>query len=332
MSPSKATSSAKPRAGAKKSAALAAPPGPDEGIPLGKTGRRHPALGLGLWSMGRWTPEDEKRTRDTIQYGLRRSVPWFDTAEVYGDGRSERLFGDAIAREPPATVPFVTTKVSWEHLHRAQVRAAFVRSLARLGLPSVDVYLVHAPSESVPVSETMEAMEGLWKEGKAKAVGVSNFSVDEVRAAQSSLREAPLVVNQVKYSLLAPADGEAVVDYCRQEGIVVEAYTPLARGILAGRYLDGKAPPAEVRRFARDLFEVDRFPEVVARARRIRDLAEEAGVPMASIALHWLRRRGAAPVFGASRPDQIDAIFDAWRHRPSDKVLDAADAIARESS
>jgi len=282
--------------------------------------------------MGRWSPEDENRTKETIQYGLRRGVPWFDTAEVYGDGRSERLFGDAIAREPPATLPFVTTKVSWEHLRRAQVRAAFIRSLSRLGLPTVQVYLVHAPSADVPIAETMEAMESLWSEGKIGAVGVSNFSVDEIRAAQSALREAPLVVNQLKYSLLATADGDAVVDYCRQEGIVIEAYTPLARGILAGRYLDGKVPPPEVRRFARDLFEVDRFQEVVAKARRIRDLADEAGVPMASIALHWLRRRGAAPVFGASRPDQIDAVLEAWSHRPSEKVLDAADAIARESS
>jgi aryl-alcohol dehydrogenase-like predicted oxidoreductase len=330
MTPTK--SKTKARASPSKAVRPPSPPPPADGLPLGRTGRMHPALGVGLWSMGRWTPADEVRTKETIDHGLLRAVPWFDTAEVYGDGRSERLFGDALARAPPAHMPFVTTKVSWEHLRRAQVRAALIRSLSRLGLPAVDVYLVHAPSADVPIAETMEAMEGLWKEGKARAVGVSNFSVDEVRAAQSALREAPLVVNQVKYSLLAPSDGDAVVDYCRQEGIVVEAYTPLARGILAGRYLDGKAPPPEVRRFARDLFEVDRFKEVVAKARRIRDLAEEAGVPMASIALHWLRRRGAAPVFGASRPDQIDAAFEAWSHRPSEKVLDAADAIARESS
>ncbi len=307
-------------------------PTPEEGLPLAHTGRTHPALGLGLWSMGRWTPADEGRTKETIAYALERGVPWFDTAEVYGDGRSERLIGDAIAREPPAHIPFVTTKVSWEHLRHAQVRAALTRSLSRLGMRSVDVLLVHAPDSSVPIAETMEAMESLWKEGKIRAVGVSNFSVDEMRAAQSALREAPLVVNQVKYSLLAPADGDAVVDYCRREGIVLEAYTPLARGILAGRYLDGKAPPPEVRRFARDLFEVDRFKEIVGKARRIRTLAEEAKVPMESIALHWLRRRGAAPVFGASRPQQIDATLTAWSHRPSDRVLDAADAIARETT
>jgi myo-inositol catabolism protein IolS len=332
MTPTKTKPKSKPRAAAKKTPAAPSPPPVTDGLPLGRTGRLHPALGLGLWSMGRWTPEDEKRTKETIEHGLRRSVPWFDTAEVYGEGRSERLFGDAIAREPPTRMPFMTTKVSWEHLRRAQVRAALIRSLSRLGLPAVDVYLVHAPSPDVPISETMESMEVLWKEGKIRAVGVSNFSVDEIRAAQSVLREAPLVVNQVKYSLLAPADGDTVVDYCRQEKIVVEAYTPLARGILAGRYLDGKAPPPEVRRFARDLFEVDRFQEVVAKARRIRGLAEDAGVPMASIALHWLAKRGAAPVFGASRPDQIDQAFEAWSHRPSDKVLEAADAIARESS
>ena len=255
-----------------------------------------------------------------------------DTAEVYGTGRSERLLGDALARDPPKSRPFVTTKVSWEHLRRAQVRAALTGSLSRLGLRSVDVYLVHAPDPDVPIAETMEAMEALWKEGRIGAVGVSNFSIEEMREARRALREAPLVVNQVRYSLLGLEDGDAVADYCRQNGIVLEAYTPLARGMLAGRYLDGKAPPAEVRRFARDLFEVDRFPEVRARARAIRDLAAEAKVPMASVALHWLARRGAAPVFGASRPAQVDEILAAWAIRPSEEVLEKADRIARDSA
>lgn len=311
-----------------KTKAAAGAPSVD-GLPLGTTGRLHPPIGLGLWAMGRWKKDDEARTRAALERALEREVAWFDTAEVYGTGRSERLLGDALLRLPPRTPPFVTTKVSWEHLRAQQVRASLTGSLQRLARPSVDVYLVHAPDPKVPIPETMEAMEHLWKEGKTHALGVSNFSVEQMEEARASLREAPLVVNQVQYNLLTRADGDAVIDYCRKHQIVVEAYTPLARGVLTGRYLDRQAPPPEVRRFARDLFDRDRFDEVRARGRALRELAKEAGVPMASIALHWLHARGAAPVFGASSADQVDAVLAAWATRPDDATIAKADEITR---
>lgn len=307
-----------------------APPVLPEGLALGRTGRVHPPIGLGLWALGRWTREDEARTQATAARALERGVRWFDTAEVYGAGRSERILGDVLHRAVGgAPDPFVTTKVSWEHLRPAQVRAALVGSLQRLGRTSVDVYLVHAPDSRTPVAETMATLDALYREGKIRAVGVSNFSVEEMEAARAALSEAPLVVNQVLYNLLDREEGEAIRDYCLRHGIVLEAYTPLARGLLTGRYLDRERPPPEVRRFAHRVFEADRFPELRARAFALRELAREAGVPPASLALHWLRKRGAAPVFGASRPDQVDANLAAWAARPPDPVLDRADAIAR---
>ena len=314
-----------------------APPAPEgppvpETLPLGRTGRTHPALGVGLWAMGRWKAEDERATRSVIEHALAIGVPWFDTAEVYGGGRSERLLGDALVHHPPARPVFLTTKVSSEHLRPSQVRAALTQSLGRLARRSVDVYLVHAPEPSLPIGPTMEALEALWKEGRIGAVGVSNFSVEEMVAARDALRDAPLVVNQVRYSLLARDEGDRVRDYCAKNGIVLEAYTPLARGLLAGRYLDGQEPPADVRRFSRDLFDQDRFPEVRAAAKAVREIANEAGVPMIALALHWLRRRGAAPVFGARNPAQVDEVLRAWAARPSDALLDRAEAAARVRS
>lgn len=320
--------------GGRRRAAPTAPPAPSppapEGLPLGSTGRLHPPIGLGLWALGRWTREDEARTQATAARAVERGVGWFDTAEVYGAGRSERILGDVLHRAaggPPGT--FVTTKVSWEHLRPGQVRAALTASLQRLGRTSVDLYLVHAPDPHVPLAGTMQELEALWKEGKVGALGVSNFSVAEMEAARAALTEAPLVVNQVLYNLLDREEGDAVLDAARRHGIVVEAYTPLARGLLAGRYLDRERPPPEVRRFAHRVFEEDRFPTFRARARALADLAAEAGVPTASLAFHWLRRRGAAPIFGASRPEQVDANLAAWAVRPPDAVLDRADAIAR---
>lgn len=317
---------------AKKPAAAPAKPAPPaiETYPLKVGPKAHPGLGLGLWSLGRWTREDEVKTRTTVEHALRAGVTWFDTAEVYGTGRSERLLGDVLSRTvaDPSKL-FLTTKVSWEHLRAGQVRAAVVGSLQKLGRRSVDLILVHAPDAYVPIAETMGALETLWKEGKVGAIGVSNFSAEELADARAALKETDVVVNQVVYNLFDREDGDGVLDYCRKNGIVVEAYTPLMRGLLAGRYLDGETPGPEVRRFAHHLLDRDRYDTLVAQAREIRDLAKAEKVPMASLALHWLRRRGAAVVFGASRPEQVDEILAAWSHRPSDAALDRADGIAR---
>ncbi|MCI4349499.1 MAG: aldo/keto reductase, partial [Thermoplasmata archaeon] len=277
------------------------------GMPMGPRGPAHPPIGLGLWAVGRWKEEDEARTQATMVHALGLGIRWFDTAEVYGTGRSERLLGNVLRSVSPRPEGLlVGTKVSWDHLRPEQVRAALLGSLRRLGLPSVGLYLVHAPDPHVPISDTMHALEALWKEGRIGAIGVSNFSVAELEAAQASLVEARIVVNQVRYNLFDREDGDPVLDYCRSKDIVVEAYTPLLRGLLAGRYLDGIKPPSEVRTYTHRLLGDESLPGVIARAKRLRTLAASAKVPMASLALHWLRRRGAAPLFGASRTEQVD--------------------------
>jgi myo-inositol catabolism protein IolS len=298
--------------------------------PLPGSPKPHPALGLGLWALGRWTSEDEARTKATIGRAYELGFRWFDTAEVYGSGRSERLLGEVLQRTAGgASDAFVVSKVSWEHLRPAQVRASLINTLERLGRPSVDLYLVHAPDPRVPLAETMKALETLWKEGKVGAIGVSNFSVEELEAAGKALTEARIVVNQVRYSLFDRDEADPVREYCQSHQILLEAYTPLARGLLHGRYLDGKKVPAEVRKFAHRLFEPDRLPGILQRARALRDLAVEADVPLPSIALHWLEKMGAAPVIGMSQPEQVDSNLAAWAIRPPDSVLEQADAIAR---
>jgi len=292
--------------------------------------RPHPELGLGLWALGRWTPEDEARTKATIGRAYEHGIRWFDTAEVYGNGRSERLLGEVLNRVPHAAPDaYVVTKVSWEHLHANQVRASLIGSLERMARRSVDLYLVHAPDSRVPLAETMGALEALWKDGKIGAIGVSNFSVEELEEASRHLAEAKIVVNQLRYNLFLRDDVDPVRDYCRSHGILIEAYSPLARGLLLGRYLDGGKVPREVRDFAHRLFEPDILPEMRERGTALRDLAADAKVPLGSIALHWVRKMGAVPVFGASRAEQIDSILSAWAVRPPDRVLDRADRIAR---
>ena len=294
------------------------------------TERKHPALGLGLWALGHWKAEDEGNTRAAIARAYELGVRWFDTAEVYGAGRSERLLGDVLHHTPAAgTDAFVVTKVSWEHLRPLQIRAAIINSLERLGRRSVDLYLVHAPDPRVPLAETMATLEKLREEGRIGAIGVSNFSVEELEEASRHLSATSIAVNQIRYSLLDREEADPVVAYCQKHGILVEAYTPLARGVLAGKYLDGGKVPPEVRRFAQDLFGESTLPEVLDRARRLRDLAQGAGVPLVSIALRWIHARGVAPVFGASRPAQVEEIVRAWAVEPSAELLARAERIAR---
>lgn len=290
----------------------------------------HPALGLGLWGLGRWKPEDEARTKATIGRAWERGLRWFDTAEVYGAGRSERILGEVLRRVPDsAPDAFVVTKVSWEHLRPSQVRASLVGSLERLARRSVDLYLVHAPDPRVPIADTMATLEALRKEGRIGGIGVSNFSTEELEVASRHLGEGRIAVNQVEYNLLRRDEGTALEAYCRRHDILIEAYTPLARGLLLGRHLDAKAPPAEVRRLVHRVFDPEQLPTVLERARRLRDLARDAAVPLASIALHWLAARGAAPIVGMSRPEQVDENLAAWAIRPSDRLLAEAEAIAR---
>src|SRR5262249_45899302 len=161
----------------------------------------------------------EGLTRATIEHALTAGIRWFDTAEVYGAGRSERLLGDALAHAPAGIPsPLIVTKVSWEHLRGPMVRAAVLGSLQRLGRPKVDMVLVHAPDPRVPIVETMGALEALHAEGRVAAIGVSNFGPDELRKAAGALRGTPLAVNQVRYSLLEPGEGDALSDTARDLG------------------------------------------------------------------------------------------------------------------
>ena len=308
----------------------AVPPPPIGAIPIPGAAKAHPALGLGLWALGRWSSEDEARTKATIGRAYEQGFRWFDTAEVYGSGRSERLLGEVLQRAAGGgRDAYVVTKVSWEHLRPAQVRASLINSLERLGRSSVDLYHVHAADPRANLAETLRTLEALWKEGKVGAIGVSNFSVAELEAAAKGLSEARIAVNQVRYNLFDSDEADPVREYCREHQILIEAYTPLARGVLHGRYLDGRSVPSEVRQFAHRFFEPERLPGLLERARRLRALAKSADVPLASIALHWLAKQGAAPVLGMSQPEQVDSNLAAWAVRPPDDVLDRADAIAR---
>ncbi|MGI0067609.1 MAG: aldo/keto reductase [Thermoplasmata archaeon] len=299
-------------------------------MPLRGTSATHPEIGLGLWNRGRWTAASEGETTSTIEWALDQGMRWFDTAEVYGAGRSERILGEVLERRPgDRRASLIVSKVSWEHLRAAQVRAAIQGTLERIALPSIDLYLVHAPDDRVPIAETMGVLAELADQKRIGAVGVSNFTLPQLEEAEAALAPHAVVVNQVRYNLLEREDGDPLREHCRAKGIWIEAYSPLAHGLLAGRYLADGEIPAAARRGVRR-FDPEHLEATLARARALDALAKKAHIPLASLALHWLRRQGALPLFGATQPTQIDANLSAWATSVPEDVLEAADALTRD--
>jgi diketogulonate reductase-like aldo/keto reductase len=207
---------------------------------LGKTGEKIPALGLGTWGIGGFSYPDysnDELAIEIIRFAVEIGMNFIDTAEMYGAGHSEELIGEAIKgiREKV----FIATKVLPTNFRYEDVIKACERSLRRLKTSYIDLYQLHWPNPSIPIKETMRAMEKLVNEGKIRYIGISNFSVEETIEAMNALSKYEIVSNQVEYSLLVRDIEKDLLEFCRKNRITVIAYSPLARGeLLKGKYYE----------------------------------------------------------------------------------------------
>lgn len=195
--------------------------------PFGATGRDVPVIGQGTWN----TPlcgERAEEAKRALRRGIELGMVHVDTAEMYGDGGSERLIGEAI-RGLPREQLFIVSKVLPQNATYDGTIRACEAALERMRVDYFDCYLLHWRG-SVPLGETMRALEQLVRDGKTRSLGVSNFDVDDLEEARVSLDSEPIACNQVLYHL-----GERTVEahefpYCREHGIAIVAYTPFGRG------------------------------------------------------------------------------------------------------
>ena len=190
-----------------------------EYIELGTTGVRIPEIGLGMWNY--------RGGVEPIRRGIELGATLIDTAEMYG---TEGVVGQAI-KEMRDSV-FVATKVTGTHLRYDEVLRAANGSLKKLGITCIDLYQIHWPDRSVPIRETMRAMEELVDGGKVKFIGVSNFYLRDLEEAQACMRNNKIVANQVKYSLVQRGIEKDMLPYCQKHGITIIAYSPLDKGLL----------------------------------------------------------------------------------------------------
>lgn len=201
---------------------------------LGRTEVYLPALGLGTWEIGgRFSPDysEDGVAIEIIRLAVEKGMNFIDTAEVYGGGHAEELVGEAV-KEFDREEVFIATKVWHSNLRYDDVFRAIEGSLRRLKLAYVDLYQIHWPNPGIPLRETMKAMEKLVMEGKTRFIGVSNFYVRELEEAMSYLSHTEIVSNQVLYNVIDRGIEEDILPFCRENGITVIAYRPLAKGLV----------------------------------------------------------------------------------------------------
>ncbi len=205
--------------------------------PLGKTSESIPEVGMGTWGMGGGMRADSSRDSESIEalkLGLELGMILVDTAEMYGAGHSEEVVSKVLEdwRKPV----FVASKVSPSHFGYDDLLRSAKRSLERLRMKKMDLYQLHWPNPRTPITETMKAMEKLVKDGVVRNIGVSNFSVVQMKEAQAALSREEIVSNQVEYSLVDRAVEETILPYCQRAKITLIAYSPLGQSrITKGR-------------------------------------------------------------------------------------------------
>lgn len=261
---------------------------------LGKTDIEVSTVCLGCWALiggFNWGAQDEKDSIAAIEASLDNGINFLDTAPGYGDGASEELLGRILKGRRDRLV--VATKVSRENLGRDKLKESCETSLRRLQTDYVDLLQVHWPNHDVPMGETLKAMQDLVKEGKVREIGVSNFGLHDMTEV---VRLATVQSNQLAYSLLWRAVEYEIRDLCARENVGILCYSPLAQGLLTGKFKSADEVPDDRRRTR--LFSSERpFARhgepgceagVFSALEDIKAICEEIGRPMGNVALAWL--------------------------------------------
>jgi aryl-alcohol dehydrogenase-like predicted oxidoreductase len=310
----------------------ATPPQATDRIILAGSDVAIPPLGVGTWAWGDkgvWGMGgyDQSLTESTIhdawEASIEAGVVFFDTAEVYGSGESERIIGRLLASDPTVRSSVViATKFMpspWKVNVHARLLSAARQSLERLGCDTIDLYQIHGPISLRSHDALAEALAAARAEGLVKAVGVSNYSAKETRSMDAALRKRGLRLasNQIEFSLLRTMPRRVgLLDCCRELGVVPLAYSPIGQGRLTGKYTASNPPPGGRTFSAHPMEQVD---AIVAELRRIGE-AHDGRTP-SQVALAWLIAQGAVPIPGAKNRSQAEQNAGALGWQMTDDEL-----------
>jgi len=297
-------------------------------------------VGLGTWAIGGWMwgGTDDAESVATIHAAVERGVNLIDTAPAYGFGRSEEIVGRALADGQLRSRVVIATKTGLEwkdgkvfrNASRDRILREIPDSLRRLQTDYIDIYQVHWPDPLVPIEETAEAMQTLFDQGKIRAIGVSNFSVSQIKRFR---RVAKLHVVQPPYNLFEREIENELLPYCRQSGLATLTYGALCRGLLSGKLQEDAHFDGDDLRLTDPKFRPPRYAQYLAAVRRLDQLARDPyGKRVIRLAVRWLLDQGAtAALWGARHSGQLQPIDEVFGWSLDAAAKTAVDRILRES-
>jgi len=309
---------------------------------LGSSGLKISEISYGNW-LTHGSQVEEQQALACVRQALEEGITTFDTADVYANTRAESVLGKALAGERREGLE-IFTKVYWptgpgahnDHgLSRKHIHESINGSLRRLGTDYVDLYQAHRYDYETPLEETMEAFADVVRQGKALYIGVSEWRAEEIREGHRLARELniPFVSNQPQYNMLWRVIEGEVVPTSEELGIGQVVWSPIAQGVLTGKYKPGEAPPAGSRatdeKGGADM--VKRFlnDDVLERVQQLQPVADEAGLSLAQLAIAWVLQNDnvSSAIIGASRPEQVTENVKASGARLEPALLKQIDEI-----
>jgi aryl-alcohol dehydrogenase-like predicted oxidoreductase len=296
-------------------------------------------ISLGSWltySGGVEREQTEACTRAAFEAGIN----FFDTANIYGTGAAENAWGE-ILKDYDRDSFVLATKLYFpmsstdRGLSREQIHKQIDASLERLQTDYVDLYQCHRPDPDTPIEETMEGFAEVIEAGKVREIGFSEWTVEQIEASLEVPNTRKFVSSQPQYNMIWRAPEAEVIPFCEQHGISQIVWSPLAQGVLTGKYKPGEPPPADSRAASQEMGGMmDRYrsDELFEAVQRLVPIAEQAGLSMPVMALAWCLRidNVASAITGASRPEQVHANAEASGVKLSQDTLDAIDEALAE--
>jgi aryl-alcohol dehydrogenase-like predicted oxidoreductase len=306
---------------------------------LGWSGIEVSEISLGSWLTYSGGVEREQ-ARACVEAAFEEGINFIDTANVYGRGAAETLLGEVLAGHERSSY-VLATKVYFpmsdtdRGLSAAQIQKQIDASLERLQTDYVDLYQCHRYDAQTPLEETMGALTEVVQAGKARHIGFSEWPVEKVAESLALPDAERWVSSQPQYSMLWRAPEQELIPLCEAEGISQIVWSPLAQGVLTGKYRSGEPPPPDSRAASESMGGfIDRLiePRVLDAVQRLQPIAEQAGLTMAQLALGWVLRQQnvASAIVGASRPEQVRANASASGVKLSADTLEAIDDALAE--
>jgi aryl-alcohol dehydrogenase-like predicted oxidoreductase len=307
---------------------------------LGSSDLRVSEISLGSW-LTYGGGVDRDRAEACVAKAFEVGINFIDTANVYSGGRAEEFLGEVLAGRPRdsyvlATKLFGKMPEGGSGLSREQVHTQIDASLARLRTDHVDLYQCHRYDWETPLEETMAALTEVVRQGKARYLGFSEWPVEKIREAQELAGVEHFVSSQPQYSMIWRGPERDVIPYSRDHGISQIVWSPLAQGVLTGKYKPGEPPPEGTRATSESMgtwMDRARDAELLERVQRLGEIAGELGIGLARLALAWVLREPnvASAIVGASRPEQVEENAGASGIELDEETLRRIDDVLGDS-